>query len=523
MSNMFFKEKYDVVIIGAGISGLASALSLTRNKLNILVLEQHNLPGGVATSFVRGGVEMEAALHEMMSIGPSDAPLNVEEFFRDFGINIDWIRIPDAYRLVTNDLDIVVHAGTHGEYQIPARDIALGCGCNEKEYNRILSFLKCCKKIYDGVNSSSKRPMSKIKLLSLYPSLVRTAGYSVADVFKRFQLPQKVIDVLSAYWMYVGNKTSDLPFTIYAFLLADYLGYGSYIPKNTSFEMSLKMAEKCEELGVQIEYNKQVEKILVENKTIKGVRLKDGTEIKCDYVISGSYPNNVYTNMIEPKEEVTPNMIKYVNSKKIGCSCFSVILLLDKSAQELGITNYSTFYAPNGMNLDEIWDDAKKPGPWNYITSVCVNVVNPKATKEGTCLYSMTFLPLPESFNDVNELNYEEIKNKNANYFIELESKRLGVDLKSHIMEMVIETPISVAHYVGSWNGSIYGFRHTMDDHIVARLSMKKNEQYISGLAFNGAHQTSGDGMAPVINSGRAGANDILLEMRMRRMQKNAK
>ena len=34
MSNMFFKEKYDVVIIGAGISGLASALSLTRNKLD---------------------------------------------------------------------------------------------------------------------------------------------------------------------------------------------------------------------------------------------------------------------------------------------------------------------------------------------------------------------------------------------------------------------------------------------------------------------------------------------------------
>ncbi len=523
MGSIFFKEKYDVVIIGAGISGLASALSLTRHDLNILVLEQHNLPGGVATSFVRGGVEIEAALHEMMSIGPSDAPLNVEEFFRDFGINIDWIRVPEAYRLVTPDLDVKVHAGCHGEYEIPARDIANGCGCDERDYRKILAFLKCCKKIYDGVNLSSKRPLSKLRLLSQFPALVRTAGYSTLDVFNRFQLPEKVIDVLSAYWMYVGNKTSDLPFTIYAFLLADYLGYGSYIPKNTSFEMSLKMAKRCEELGIQIEYNKCVEKILVENKKVKGVRLSDGTKIACDYVISGSYPNKVYTQMVEPISEITTNMIKYVNSKEIGCTCFSVILLLDKSKEELGINDYSTFYAPNGMDLEKLWDEASTPGPWNYITSICTNVANPDASPEGTCLYSMTFLPLPESVKNVTVENYEEFKNKNANYFIELESKRLGVDLKNHILEMVIETPVSIAHYVGSWNGSIYGFKHSMNDHIVARLSMKKDEQYISGLAFNGAHQTSGDGMAPVINSGRAGANDILLEMRMRRMQKNAK
>jgi len=128
---------------------------------------------------------------------------------------------------------------------------------------------------------------------------------------------------------------------------------------------------------------------------------------------------------------------------------------------------------------------------------------------------------LPESFENVDEYNYEEIKKKNAMHFIELESKRLGVNLKEHILEIIIETPISVSHYVGSWNGSIYGFMHSMDDHIVARLGMKDKEQYISGLAFNGAHQTSGDGMAPVINSGRAGASDILLEIRRRAINEN--
>ena len=516
----FFKDKYDVIIIGAGISGLASALTLTGRNLDILMLEKHNLPGGVATSFVRGGVEFEAALHEMMSIGTDDDLLNVGLFFKNNNINVDWVRLDEAYRLVTNEYDVTIHAGSHGNYEVPARDIANCCG-EEGVYEKVLEFFNTCKKIYDGINEYSNRRVSKVKLLKSYPELIKTAGYSTYDVLKSFQLPKRAEEILSAYWMYVGNKIDDLPFTIYAFLIADYFGYGASIPKNTSHEMSLKMANEVENRGVQIEYNQEVKNILVENGKVQGVRLKNGDVIKCDYVISGSYPNNVYANMVEPKEEVKPEMIKYVNSKRIGCSCFSVILLLDKDYKDLNITNYATFYAPNGMDINKIWDEGKTSGPWNYVTSVCVNVANEDASPKGTCIYSMTYLPLPESFENVDEYNYEEIKKKNAMHFIELESKRLGVSLKEHILEIIIETPISVSHYVGSWNGSIYGFMHSMDDHIVARLGMKDKEQYISGLAFNGAHQTSGDGMAPVINSGRAGAGDILLEMRRRAINEN--
>lgn len=521
MSSVFYKDKYDVIIIGAGISGLASSLTLANRGLDVLVLEQHNLPGGVATSFVRGGVEFEAALHEMMSIGSKENRLNVGAFFDNNKIDINWVRVPECFRLITDEYDVTIHAGTEGNYDIPAREITEACGGDEELYNKLISFFTVCKNIYDGVNTSAHHPMSKIKLISKFPDLVKTAGYSTLEMLNSFDLPKKAIDILSAYWMYVGNKTSDLPFTIYAFLVADYFGYGSYIPKNTSHEMSLKMAMRSEELGVQIEYDKKVSKILVDNNRIKGVKLADGTIINCDYVISGAYPNKVYSSMIEPKIEINKAMIKYVNSKEIGCSCFSVIMLLDKDYKELGIENYATFYAPYGMDLDKIWEEGKTEGPWNYITSVCANVCNEDASPKGTCVYSITYLPLPESFSNVTPKNYEKIKEKNANYFIDIESKRLGVDLRSHILEIEIETPVSVSHYVSSWMGSIYGFMHKMDDHIVARLNMKENEQYISGLAFNGAHQTSGDGMAPVINSGRAGANDILSEIRRRAKNEN--
>ena len=64
----FYKDHYDVVIIGGALAGLSAALQLQQKGINdILILEKHNLPGGLATSYVRNGIEIEATLHEMMS------------------------------------------------------------------------------------------------------------------------------------------------------------------------------------------------------------------------------------------------------------------------------------------------------------------------------------------------------------------------------------------------------------------------------------------------------------------------
>ncbi|MEE3482092.1 MAG: FAD-dependent oxidoreductase, partial [Lachnospiraceae bacterium] len=61
----FYKDHYSVVIIGGALSGLSAALQLqAKGVKDILILEKHNLPGGLATSYVRGGFEIEATLHE---------------------------------------------------------------------------------------------------------------------------------------------------------------------------------------------------------------------------------------------------------------------------------------------------------------------------------------------------------------------------------------------------------------------------------------------------------------------------
>jgi len=511
-----YADSYDVIVIGGALAGLASALTLANKGKKVLVLEQHNLPGGVATSFVRSGIEIEGTLHEMMSIGPKEYPLKIRNFFEEMGVNIDWLRVPDAYRFVDgkSGTNVLVHPGTHGDFETPAREIAEACHDTDGSiYNKVLKLLNLCHTVYDSVNVLSINPMSKPMMLLKHNDFVRTAGYSAKEVIDTFDLPKQAVDILSAYWIYVGDTLENLPFTIYAVLMADYLGYGSYVPRKFSHEMSLKMCERAMEMGVQVEFGQRVDKILVENGHVCGVRTAQGETIRALYVACSAYPDKAYTSMIEPKSAVPEGAIKFVNAKTIGLTCFSVVMLLDEDADKLGIKDYSTFYAPDGMDLKKIFDQYGTEGPYNYITSICTNLANPDASPKGTCIYSITALPKPAGWFGVTEENYEELKRKNAEYFIEEESKRLGINLKDHILDIVIESPVTISHYTGAYQGSVYGYMHTMDDHIVARLQMGEEENYIKGLAFSGAHQISGDGMGPAVTNGRKAAKIILDQM----------
>ena len=68
--------KYDAVVIGAGNGGLAAACRLAKAGKKTLLVEQHNLPGGVASSFRRGRFEFETALHELCEFGSAENPGN---------------------------------------------------------------------------------------------------------------------------------------------------------------------------------------------------------------------------------------------------------------------------------------------------------------------------------------------------------------------------------------------------------------------------------------------------------------
>ena len=83
-------KDYDVIVIGAGNGGLAAGAFTAKNGKKTLVVEKHNIPGGSATSFVRGRFEFETSLHELCTVGTAENPGGIRKLFDMLGADIDW-------------------------------------------------------------------------------------------------------------------------------------------------------------------------------------------------------------------------------------------------------------------------------------------------------------------------------------------------------------------------------------------------------------------------------------------------
>ena len=99
--------KYDIVIIGAGLGGLTAGAKLAKEGKKVLLVEQHNIPGGCATTFKRKDYLLEVGLHEMDGLHKKDLKVRI---FRDLDVfnRIDFLKVPEFYRFLYKDYDIVI-------------------------------------------------------------------------------------------------------------------------------------------------------------------------------------------------------------------------------------------------------------------------------------------------------------------------------------------------------------------------------------------------------------------------------
>ncbi|MFY9369132.1 MAG: FAD-dependent oxidoreductase, partial [Desulfomonilia bacterium] len=97
--------EYDVVVIGAGNGGLTGALTLAKAGRKVLLLERHNVPGGCATSFVRGRFEFEVALHQLSGMGSAERPGPLRAILNDLGVmdKLEFVEMETLYRVVWPD------------------------------------------------------------------------------------------------------------------------------------------------------------------------------------------------------------------------------------------------------------------------------------------------------------------------------------------------------------------------------------------------------------------------------------
>lgn len=502
----YYKDHYDVIIIGAALAGLSSAIKLAKEGKSVLVLERHNLPGGVATSFVRDGVEIEATLHELYNVCEPDNPGYLRKYFNDIGMPINFKRVPDSYRLIDQDIDITIPSSFEGA----AKEIDKLYPGN---YDKLMEFFELCKEVNLSLNKIQTKPITGKEIFKNHVQLFKTATMTAKEVMDSFGFPKEVQEILGVYWIYLGTPPEIIPFTIFSVVVDEYIRFSPYIPEHKSYEMGAKLAEYAESLGVQIEYEQHVEHILVNKKKVYGVKTQHGEEIHSDYVISGVYPESVYSKMIYPNKEVPKMAKKFAASRETSLTAYGVQLYLDKSPEELNLTSYAYFTYPEKYEASKAYENMATLGPYKFLVVVCYNVVDPDVSPKGTTLLDIVVMPRTDAWESVTKEEYAATKRRIADEMITSFEKIIKTDLKSHIINLTYQTPMSYAHYADAYKGSVYGYKHQMKDHVFARFLQLKQDRFIKGLYFTGAHYARGDGQMPQFQNGEDTAKEVLNDM----------
>lgn len=506
-----FDAEYDCIVIGAGNGGLAAGLKLAKEGVCVLLLEQHNLPGGFATSFVRGRFEFEPSLHELSNVGSPDDPGFVRKYLLGEGeADFEFLPVPEAYHLILTEkgVNLKIPFGIENFVETIAQAVP---GSREP----LVKYLDTCKGVFDGISyvGGMKGQPDPTVLMEKYSAFLATAGYTVEEVTRTFGFPEAALDLIYPYWCYIGLPVNRLAFTIWALVLYDYLLRGAHVPKERSHGMSAAVDARIRALGGQTEYGVQVAKILTEEGRVTGVETASGERIRARFVLSNASPNLVYGRLIDPTGAIPEGAFKLANARKTGASAFVVYLGLDCPPEALGIESYGYFIGPD-MDTAKAYEGFSTFEPPRMQATICLNKANPGCSPPGTTILSLTALAGPDAWKDVKPEDYAKAKETFARAMIDQFNRALGCSLWEHIEEVEIAAPPTFARYTGAFKGTIYAYEQDPWDSVIARALSASQERFIRGLDFVGGAAAMGGGYESTILSGRTAAQMVLARLK---------
>lgn len=505
--------KYDVVIVGAGNAGLSAAITVAMGGKKALLIEQHNLPGGCASSFRRGRFEIEPSLHELCDVGPVSNPGDVREIFNLYGIDIEWKEVGDCFRVVSrysdgSPMDVTMPSGIE-EFIDAMEKYVPG---SRKSMVELFDLFDEVLRGIAYITASSGHADSNV-LKRDYPNMLRTGSYPTKKVFNALKLPQKAQDIMSVYWSYLGVDMEHLAFIHYAAMVHKYVSRGAYIPTHTSHEISVKMLEKFRELGGEAWFNCRAEEFIFEGDRCCGVRTNLGV-IDCDDVLANINPDIIYGKMMDKKLiPVREKKLSTARGGKYGARMITAYFCLNKTAEELGIKDYSIFMPGTADSVKEYKNIMGGIKTNDYSIFLCHNVANPEMSPKGTSIVSFTTFASPTDWNNVSDEDYVTLKNRFAEKFIKTLKDKTGIDIAPYIEEMSVASPMTFARYLNAPEGSVYGYETRDWDGMMARMMMLSTDYPIKGLRPIGTSGPRGDGYSATYICGQLIARLALKDM----------
>ncbi|MDH5540794.1 MAG: FAD-dependent oxidoreductase, partial [Rhizobacter sp.] len=254
---------WDAIVIGSGIGGLGCAAALARRQRRVLVLEQHNVAGGLTQTFRRQQWEFAPGVHYLAGVGPQPGPDG------QFGRLLAW--------LSDGTLRFAASANPYDIVRLPGFEF--GIAHPEQAYREALEarfpaqraaiahwFQSCAEARESAFTLFALRGMPNwmawgLRLLHGAEAR-RWSERTLADELTRIDEPT-LRAVLGARWADYGATPAQAPFVEHALVMHAYDG-GSYYPVGGSAQFAQQLVPQIEAAGGALRLGCDVRRIVVE-------------------------------------------------------------------------------------------------------------------------------------------------------------------------------------------------------------------------------------------------------------------
>jgi 1-hydroxycarotenoid 3,4-desaturase len=274
----------NVIVVGAGIGGLVTAVQLAARGIEVDVLERAAAPGGKMREVQIGDQRIDA--------GPTVFTMRwiFEEIFAEAGASLTDYLTLRPFEILAR------HAWSEHErfdlYADEERTIeAIGDFAGAAEAKRYRGFCEHARTIFDTldepfIRSSRPNPLSLVSRCGVqgFPGLRRIKPFdslwqALGEHFKDERLRQ----LFGRYSTYCGSSPFLAPATL--MLIAHVERQGVWSVEGGMHQTAVALARLAESLGATIRYDTDVAEILVERGRACGVRLGTGERLDANAVV----------------------------------------------------------------------------------------------------------------------------------------------------------------------------------------------------------------------------------------------
>ncbi len=481
--------KKSLIIIGAGLAGLAAGCYAQMNGYQSRIFEHHSQAGGLAAWWRRGEYLIDGGIHFVMSHKPGT---KLYQLYRELGIVPDcrFVDLTDYGRFVHEASGQSVHlsddlgqwsdalkALSPADAHIVDEIIAGGRALQGLDMSEVgMSNPPELSSTRDQVKDLwAMRRMLRL-MIGKYSQTVAEYGQKVHDPVLRTCLEQLFLPQVPLYFI----------FMIMAPLADRQLG----LIQHGCRDFVRAIENRYRALGGEITYKSTVEKVLVEGNRATGVRLVDGSEHRAGAVISAADGYSTIFEMLDGRY-ATPSIEKRYATWKV----FQPLLMISYGvAQEFpGLPPFTTISLEKPLTI----------GP-NRVDSLVLRILNygPGFAPPGKTVLQAEFDTSWRYWNDLQKEDraaYDAEKERVAQEVLaRLEAHHPGISSRVELTD--VATPYTTWRYTlnrrGSWGGWLMTPKAMM-------TSIKRTLPGLARFYMAGQWVMPGGGVPPCLYSGR--------------------